>query len=439
MQRIELQSAEHQTFIELCALYPTGNLSSHELSILRNHLEACESCRTKIAEYREFDRQLVPLLATAQAGVDPETTRASLQAKKRLLSAIEGSGQKELVSEKPRSSRFTPLQIPRSFAHPRLAVAGLTFVILVTCGIAVRIGYSIGTHKHAETSGTNLAQLQTNLPADLATLKNLESRYSDLLKARDARITDLAEQANAQSIEIERLKEVVAKSADADRQNEMALSAAGAREAALAQDRTDARAQLKQASDKLIAIQDQLKQVTDERASQVSQYVTLNRKMQELTSALAEKDSQVQEQQTLLSSDRDIRELMGARDLFIADVFDIDREGRTKQPFGRVFYTKNKSLIFYAFDLDKQRGLHTQDVAFQAWGLNDADKLHPLNLGVFYMDNQTNRRWALKFDNPTVLEKINSVFVTVEPSGGSNKPSGKQLLFAYLEAQPNHP
>ena len=434
MQRLELQSAEHQSFIELCALYPTGNLSSHELNILRNHLEACESCRKNVAEYREFDRQLVPLLATAL----PKTNLASAskQAKDRLLRAIQQSSEGKSVSDRPQTRGF---QIPMFFAHPRLAMAGMTFFILVTCGIALRIGYSIGTHKHAETSGTNLAQLQTNLPADLAALKNLEARYSDLLKARDARITDLAEQANAQSVEIERLKEVVAKSADADRQNQIALSTAGAREAALAQDRADVQAQLKLASAKLVAIQDQLKQVTDERASQVLQYVTLNHKVQELTAALAEKDSQVQEQQTLLSSDRDIRELMGARDLFIADVFDIDREGRTKQPFGRVFYTKNKSLIFYAFDLDKQRGLHTQDVAFQAWGLNDADKRHPLNLGIFYMDNQANRRWALKFDNPTVLEKINSVFVTVEPSGGSNKPSGKQLLFAYLEAQPNHP
>ena len=125
MQRAELQSTDHESFVELCALYPTGNLSSHELSILRKHLEACESCRTNIAEYREFDRQLVPLLATPQTAVNAETTRASLQAKKRLLSAIERSGQKELVSEKPRSSRFILLRIPRFLAHPQLAVAGV--------------------------------------------------------------------------------------------------------------------------------------------------------------------------------------------------------------------------------------------------------------------------------------------------------------------------
>jgi hypothetical protein len=29
--------------------------------------------------------------------------------------------------------------------------------------------------------------------------------------------------------------------------------------------------------------------------------------------------------------------------------------------------------------------------------------------------------------------------VTLEPHGGSPKPSGKPLLFAYLKTDPNHP
>jgi hypothetical protein len=55
------------------------------------------------------------------------------------------------------------------------------------------------------------------------------------------------------------------------------------------------------------------------------------------------------------------------------------------------------------------------------------------------MDNAAMRRWVLKFDDPKVLAQIDSVFVTVEPHGGSNKPSGKQLLFASLRGEPNHP
>jgi hypothetical protein len=45
----------------------------------------------------------------------------------------------------------------------------------------------------------------------------------------------------------------------------------------------------------------------------------------------------------------------------------------------------------------------------------------------------------VKSDDPKKLEQIDSVFVTVEPNGGSHKPSGKPLLFAYLKVDPNHP
>src|SRR5260370_32672913 len=129
---------------------------------------------------------------------------------------------------------------------------------------------------------------------------------------------------------------------------------------------------------------------------------------------------------------------MGGRDLYIADVFDVDQNGQTRRPFGRVFYTRNKSLIFYAFDLEKAPSFRNAK-AFQAWGAKSSDKGQPVNMGIFYMDNEANRRWVLKFDDPKVLEQIDSVFVTLEPKGGSEKPSGRQLLYAYLRTDPNHP
>jgi hypothetical protein len=46
------------------------------------------------------------------------------------------------------------------------------------------------------------------------------------------------------------------------------------------------------------------------------------------------------ELQYLLDHDRDIRELMGARDLYIAEVYDVARSGEMQKPCGRVFLTK---------------------------------------------------------------------------------------------------
>ncbi len=129
---------------------------------------------------------------------------------------------------------------------------------------------------------------------------------------------------------------------------------------------------------------------------------------------------------------------MGARDLYIGEVYDVARDGQTQKPYGRLFYTKGKSLVFYAYDLDEQAGIKSAST-FQAWGSRGLDKQQATSLGIFYEDNGAKKRWVLKFDDPKKLEQINAVFVTVEPNGGSHKPSGKPLLFAYLKVDPNHP
>jgi len=136
----------------------------------------------------------------------------------------------------------------------------------------------------------------------------------------------------------------------------------------------------------------------------------------------------------LMLHDRDIRDVIGARDLYIADIYDTNASGTTAKPFGRIFYTKDSSLVFYGFDLDKQPG--AKSAAFQVWGSSTDRK--PVSLGLFYQDDG-HKRWVLKCKDASTLARLNMVFVTVEPPGGSNKPTGKQFLRAYLQIQPNHP
>ena len=164
----------------------------------------------------------------------------------------------------------------------------------------------------------------------------------------------------------------------------------------------------------------------------------LEAKVSDLTGLLRDRENTLDQQQELLAHDRDIRDLMGARDLYVAEVYDVERNGETKKPYGRVFYTKGKSLIFYAYDLDQQAGAKNAST-FQAWGRRGPDWQQALNLGIFYVDNSSKKRWVLRFDDPKALAQIDAVFVTVEPNGGSHKPSNKPLLFAYLHIDPNHP
>jgi hypothetical protein len=166
-----------------------------------------------------------------------------------------------------------------------------------------------------------------------------------------------------------------------------------------------------------------------------TQQAALEAKVRELNASLDEKDRMLALDKEFLAHDREIRDLIGARNLYIADIYDVAQNGKTTKPFGRIFYTKDKSLVFYGYDLDKQAGLK-QSVAFQAWGSGD-DKQN-VSLGLFYQDD-THKRWVLRFNDTKTLARLNMVFVTAEPQGGSTKPTGKPLLLAYLQMQPNHP
>jgi hypothetical protein len=136
-----------------------------------------------------------------------------------------------------------------------------------------------------------------------------------------------------------------------------------------------------------------------------------------------------------LTHDKDIRDVIAARDLRIVDIQDLTEKGKPAKAFGRIFYTRDRSLVFYGFDLEKQPGL-TQTAAFQVWG-SGADQ-NPVSLGLFYQDDN-HQRWVMRFDDPKMLAHLNMVFVTAEPPGGSHKPTGKQFLRAYLQIPSNHP
>jgi anti-sigma-K factor RskA len=161
----------------------------------------------------------------------------------------------------------------------------------------------------------------------------------------------------------------------------------------------------------------------------------LNTALEEKDTVLSEKDRMLAVDKDFLSHDRDIRDLIGARNLYIADIFDTTESGRTARQFGRIFYTKDRSLIFYGFDLDKQAGLK-RDASFQAWGSGSDQPA--VSLGLFYQDD-SHKRWVLRCNDPRVLARLDMVFVTIEPPGGSTRPTGKQLLRAYLQIPSNHP
>jgi hypothetical protein len=249
---------------------------------------------------------------------------------------------------------------------------------------------------------------------------------------RDQEIAALRQELDQQVTEVSRLKLT-------EHQLATDLEMGQASRQDLSQQRTELTQKLEKAEAKNQDLQDRLGLLERQSTQDKQRAGSLEAQIADFTRVLREREATIDQQQELLAHDRDIRDLMGARDLYVAEVYDVERTGETKKPYGRVFYTKGKSLIFYAYDLDQQAGIKNAS-SFQAWGRRGPDWQKALNLGVFYVDNASKKRWVLRFDDPKALAQIDAVFVTVEPSGGSHKPSSnKPLLFAYLHIDPNHP
>jgi hypothetical protein len=161
--------------------------------------------------------------------------------------------------------------------------------------------------------------------------------------------------------------------------------------------------------------------------------------VRDLTEQLGEKSSALERERELLAAGRDVRELMASRNLHIVDVFDTDAKGKTRQAFGRIFLTEGKSLIFYAYDLNDPR-VQSAGYQYRVWGKREGTSQRARSLGIFYSDDKSQKRWVLQYEDPKVLQEIDSVFVTLEPPNGNQaQPKGDKLMYAYLRGQANHP
>jgi len=273
---------------------------------------------------------------------------------------------------------------------------------------------------------------QSDLQRQLSDAGHEREVLRSQIAKRDQEIAALRQELDQQVTEVSRLKLT-------EHQLATDLEMGQASRQDLSQQRTELTQKLEKAEAKNQDLQDRLGLLERQSTQDKQRAGSLEAQIADFTRVLREREATIDQQQELLAHDRDIRDLMGARDLYVAEVYDVERTGETKKPYGRVFYTKGKSLIFYAYDLDQQAGIKNAS-SFQAWGRRGPDWQKALNLGVFYVDNASKKRWVLRFDDPKALAQIDAVFVTVEPSGGSHKPSSnKPLLFAYLHIDPNHP
>ena len=441
-RRDEGPLSPHDEFLELCALSTSGELTEVDGRKLEGHLQVCLFCREALQQYEAVVSQAIPAIGAREGSgvLEPGPLLSLEQAEKALFERLdheEKRGLKRLGNTSASSDfrhRILPVSSESTWRDIWMMYAAGVLLFLALGFFAYRVGIRGGgadIAKVVPTHASTQAPDQASLEEELSDAGHQREAAQAEIEQRDRMIADLRRKLDRQSGEISQMKAMRG-------QLESDLRAGDTSRQDLIQKRTD----LAQELDATLANSHTLQERLDSLAQQSSRDSAFAKaseaKVNDLTHLLQEREAMVEQRDQLLDHDRDIRELMGARDLYIAEVYDVARTGETKKPYGRVFYTRGKSLIFYAYDLDLQRDARKANT-FQVWGRRGSDRQQALNLGVFYEDDASKKRWILKFDDPSTLAQIDGVFVTVEPNGGSQKPSGKPLLFAYLNNNPNHP
>jgi hypothetical protein len=412
---------EHSRYVELAAGAATGLLSEEELRDLHGHTQTCAECRNAAAELRELVHFHLPLTQSrVRRYINMIMSRPDPGARERFIrrASLEGV-------------RFSP-------EVKRLASSKGRFLTFAAAGAGVLAALAIavfyGSHHlgkppqqldtrdstQARQELDHLTQQNTSLRATISGLQHELADHQRETEGLRAQVATLTVSANDSRRNNEQTRAQAIQSAN--------ISAHSFEEAKIQQD----------AQEKLLAdTRAELERLNQERASDRASVVADQVRINELSEQLKTAKTNIDLERQLATAGKDVRDLMGARQLHVVDVRDTDPNGKAGKAFGRVFLTEGKSLIFYAFDLNDAKKVDAKQT-FQVWGQQEGKANSVRSLGFLYVDDKAQRRWALKTNDPAAMKEIDSVFVTVEPPGGARKPGGQRLLYAYL-GEANHP
>ncbi len=421
----------HEHFEELCSLAVLGEVSPAELAELTEHLHECDGCQAAYADFIALANDHLSIAGrglgrSRERGADPATPNLRESTLKRVVAEglrVSPEAMQGPVDHKSRAAQwFRDLRWSTREHLPQLGLAAVLVVVAAAGSVLVR--------------------------RDVAQRREMKQLRADLLQAHDAAARlrqklDQTErtQSDAMSNTVHLQQQLAAARDRAARleaerdQNANAIRSLEAHVAQLSSDRAALGQRAGATDSELANVRGQLEKVRAAASDKEAQLTAQQYRVAELSDQLNVQKAALEREQQLLAAGRDVRDLMGARNLHIIDVHDRDARGEAR-PFGRIFLTEGKRLIFYAYDLDT---IKVKNASFQAWGQRDGGTGAIVSLGILYVDDQKQSRWALKVEDPNLLKAIDSVFVTVEPPGGTTKPSGKKLMYAYLRNPINHP
>jgi hypothetical protein len=412
--------SDHSQYEELAALAAGGYLGDEELRDFQTHAEACAQCRNAISEFGELVHFGLPVVQDGPRKlISMITSRPNPGATQRFLRRAAAEGiQFSPDVQRPRPSHGFQL----SFA----AAAGVLATLLIVFLFGARLPVHAPLQGDKQMAAQGQHQLEQVTPQN-SVLDATISRLEDMLAEQRHEIEGLRAELATQDVAV----------TSARHDNQQALSAATLSASSNAQSLQQAEAHQKVLEKQLADAGTELARLNQARASDQAELVAQQVQVNELSQQLKTATTNIDMERQLASAGKDVRDLMGARQLHVVDVRDTDPNGKAGKAFGRVFLTEGKSLIFYAFDLTDAKKMNAKQT-FQVWGQQEGKTSSPRSLGFLYVDDKAQRRWALKTEDQAAVKEIDSVFVTVEPEGGAKKPSSQRLLYAYL-GEANHP
>jgi len=440
----------HERYEEMCALAATAQLGGKEMSELNAHISTCDSCREFLWSLGQVSVQVMPLLvengAPAADIVPPDGMRdrfLSRLASEELLNGVNGGARLHpFLIEEELSSTFRKERDGKQVTHVEPVLSGRksrlfwllarSAAVMAICVIVGTAAFYAGVWKGKETPQqpaqvqvpTTEASALKSLVGNSDRLSQLESQKSQL----ESTLAKLKQELSASQGEKQSLSDELTTAKD----KLAALTIQG--KSASEHSSTE----LQEAQNKVATLQSR-GEALSERLAESEVKLGIQKQMREdLAAKLDTTEEELRRHNDLKSAKLELGDLVATRNLHIVDVYDADSNGKRDRSFGRVFYVEGKSLVFYAYDLDAP-GQFKANVVFHVWGEKAGVKEVAHSLGILHKDDGQNR-WAMTFDDPSVLVKINSAFVTTEvASKQHNEPHGKKILYAYWGNQPNHP
>jgi hypothetical protein len=424
----------HEYFEELCAAASIGQATGEELLKLEVQIAECDACRQTYFDYLNVAAHEF-VAAKQDPTLSPEEAQECLNSElftRRFFDRAEREG--IVFSSEIDLNTKLPAPIPFDFWR-RPFWQTPTHIIAAALLVAVSVSAVYFYRQDSLNRRTALEIRYSTVPGPPTPVVGEDPRLATLSAAN----TTLRRQVDYLSGKLRKVNDqLVASSSD--------LKATAQDRRELASDRVSLETRLEQLQRELarseVAAASAIEEAAGQRgraADMETRLVAEQVKLRDVEQGLKETSAKLDQERQLLSLGHDVTDLMGARNLHIVDVADTDSRGKTRPAFGRIFFTEGKSLIFYAYDLNDAK-MQKANYQYQVWAKKEGPNRQARRLGIFYSDDNAQRRWVFKCDDAKILQEIDSVFVTFgRPDSDPSHPEGSSLMYAYLRGQPNHP